>query len=83
MGAYDKFYVFISIVLMIAFYGAIPLGILIEPELFSIMSVWMLYLVLSIFTGTCSYINNVVRLPLVYENIKAAIMSPPSMYMRI
>ena len=83
MGCYDIFYVLISIIFMLAFYGAIPLGIIIDPNLFAIMSVWVLYLILSMMTGTRRYIRNVVGLPDVFKNIEAAILSPPKMSMTI
>ena len=83
MGCYDIFYVIICIILMLAFYGAIPLGIIIDPNLFAIMSVWVLYVILSMLTGSCRYIRNVVGLPDVFKNIEAAILSPPKMSMSI
>ena len=83
MGCYDIFYVIISIIFMLAFYGAIPLGIIIDPNLFTIMSVWVIYVILSMITASCKYVRNVVGLPGVFKNIEAAIESPPKMTMSI
>ena len=66
MGAYDKFYVTVSIFMMLGFYAAIPLGFLVDTDLYAIMAVWVIYLILSLCTGTCKYIQNVVRLPHVF-----------------
>jgi hypothetical protein len=39
----DKVYVFFAVIFMLAFWGAIPLGILVEQTLFALMSCWLVY----------------------------------------
>ena len=71
-------YVFCSILMMLAFYAAIPLAILLQNEkLFYIMLVGLLYIIMSACTDTCKYINNLVELPKVFQNIAKAIRNAP------
>ena len=63
---------------MLAFYAAIPLAIFLQNEnLFYIMIVGFVYIVMSACTDTCKYINNLVELPKVFQNIAKAIRNAP------
>lgn len=83
MSWFDTFYVFASIILMLIFLAAIPLGIIIDPNLFGFMGVWAVYNILSCFTATSAYINNLVQFSEMIKNIEAAISSPPTMHMSV
>lgn len=74
----DKFYVTVSVFLMIAFYGAIPLAIITQmDELFGIMGVYVIYIIWSCCHASTKYINNLTTIEQVFVNISAAIKSPP------
>ena len=62
-------YLIFSILFMLAFYAAIPVGILVKPEYFGIMGVALIYIITSACTDTCKYMNNLVELPQVFKNI--------------
>lgn len=72
-------YVAFSVLIMIAFYAAIPLAIFLKEEkLFYIMLVGLIYMIMSCCTDTCKYINNLVELPQVFQNIAQAIRNAPT-----
>jgi hypothetical protein len=80
----DKLYVTTSFFLMVAFYGAIPLGIITQNEtFFAIMSVYIIYLIWSCCHPATKYISNLTTIEQNFVNIQAAIKSPPQIYFTI
>jgi len=65
----DVFYCVVSVILAIAFYGAIPLGILIGPPLFGIMGVYLIYVIWSCCHHSTRYINHLTPLEQMFKNI--------------
>lgn len=81
----DQCYVIFAIIFMIAFYGAIPLGIMsYNPVFFSIMSVWLVYCCWSMCCNKATkFITGLIPLQQVYPAISAAILVGPSVSMVI
>jgi len=73
----DIFYAITSVLLAIAFYAAIPLGIIVGPQLFGIMGVYVIYLIWSCCHHSTRYIANLTPLEQMFVNIEAAIRAPP------
>ena len=65
----DIFYCLTSVFLGIAFYGAIPLGIMVGPELFGIMGVYFIYAIWSCCHYSTRYINHLTPLHEMFKNI--------------
>ena len=65
----DCFYVVFSICLMLTFYAAIPVGILIDNSYFGIMGVYLIYIIYSACTGATKYINNLKELPVLMRDV--------------
>jgi hypothetical protein len=64
----DYFYAVCMVFLGVAFLAAIPLG-LAEPSLFSIMGVYVFYLIWSCSYHATAYICNVTPLDKMFENV--------------
>jgi len=74
----DLVYMCFSIFMMLVFYAAIPLGLFIgDGELFSLMGVYIIYLIWSCCHASTKYISHLVELDQVFANVSAAIKSPP------
>merc|ERR1712166_1122287 len=74
----DKVYVFFSVIFMIAFWGAIPLGITVKTELFWIMTVMIVYCCWSYGCNKSTrFINGLTPLQKVYPAIAAATQVKP------
>jgi len=74
----DIIYAITSVILSIAFYAAIPLGILNDPMLFLIMLVYLIYLIWSCCCNSATrYIKNLTPLNEFFDNIKMSIKADP------
>jgi len=59
----DKVYMVCSIIMFLIFYAAIPLGAIVgDGELFSLMGVYLIYLIWSCCHASTSYISHLVEL---------------------
>ena len=77
LGWKDYAYYLISVLLMIAFWLGIPLGITQHTGFFGLFGAIIIYAVYSSCTDTCKYLKNLVELPQTFDNINSAIQSIP------
>jgi hypothetical protein len=84
LSSTDKCYVTFAIIFMIAFYGAIPLGVIVDDALFAIMSIWVIY---CCWSSCCNkstkFISGLIPIQQVYPAISAAIQVAPAVSMTI
>lgn len=81
-------YTIVSIFLLLAFYGAIPLALLVnrydvKEEYFAIMAVYIPYQLISCFNAATKYIRNLTTLQQTFLNIEAAILAAPIIHLEI
>ena len=80
----DKVYLFFAMIIMLCFWGAIPLGIMVDTSLFAIMSCYIIYICWSCLCNkTTKFIRGLISIDLVYKYIAAAIQAAPSVVMDI
>ena len=79
----DRCYVTFSVFFFLAFISGVVLGVLIDEQMFGILSVAVFYWIWSCCTSSSRYICNTTAIDQVYQNVDRAIKSAPVCTMRI
>jgi hypothetical protein len=77
VSACDKFYIVVSVLMMLTVYAGIPLGIIIGPQLFGLCGAYLVYLIWSCCHHSTRYVCNLKTLKETFKNIERAIKAPP------
>jgi len=83
VSCHDKIYCVVSILLALAFYGAIPLGMIVSSGYYWLMLTWLVYFCWSACHASTSYVQHLVNLDQMFKNIDAAIRAPPEINFHI